>query len=348
MNTRRVALTLLLLATWLVSWVGVSSAVTLPFYDDFENVSLGSYPVENGWKTWASGFTAYVSDTQAYSGIQSFRLHSYSYWPRCDFVYLDTVTDQLTYEVSVYMDPVAGRIASVGLAHGAAYQMLFHNSFSIYGGDGVVGLVYFEGDFDSPRLLVGEFPIGEWLTIGAELDFATQTASVWLNGEVAATGVPIQPQEFDDPVWGHVVLNRFAVAESSWIGGRTGVIYVDDVVILDSIVQSAVEADVDISPAKFNLKGRGRYLNCHIELPEGYSVLDIDVASLLLNGVVAPAPMPVSIGDYDYDGVPDMTVKFDRQAFLSTLSPGEQEVSVDGCLIDTTPLVGIDFVYLKP
>ncbi|MHC4369290.1 MAG: hypothetical protein ACYSW8_16905, partial [Planctomycetota bacterium] len=68
-----------------------------------------------------------------------------------------------------------------------------------------------------------------WLTVRADLDYTTRTARLWLDGEIVATGIPILPKEFDDPSYGHVVLDKFGITEYNWAGGGTGVIYVDDV-----------------------------------------------------------------------------------------------------------------------
>jgi hypothetical protein len=53
----------------------------------------------------------------------------------------------------------------------------------------------------------------------------------------------------------------------------------------------------------------------------------------------------VAVGDYDGDGVPDLMVKFDRQAVEALLTPGETAtVYVGGLLADGTEFLGSDTV----
>lgn len=77
-----------------------------------------------------------------------------------------------------------------------------------------------------------------------------------------------------------------------------------------------VRATINILPETLNLKSKGTLITCHIELPLGFNVSDVYVSSLLLNGTICVAPKPTSIGDYDSDGIPDLLVKFDRQAII--------------------------------
>lgn len=73
-----------------------------------------------------------------------------------------------------------------------------------------------------------------------------------------------------------------------------------------------VNATIDIDPDTLNLRSRGKWITCYIELPEGYNVSDIDVTSVMLNDTVPAYPKTHAIGDYDEDGIPDLMVKFDR------------------------------------
>ena len=57
MRCHKVTLVLCLSALWLAGPVGVALSVSLPFYDDFENVGVGSYPSAKGWRTWSAGYT---------------------------------------------------------------------------------------------------------------------------------------------------------------------------------------------------------------------------------------------------------------------------------------------------
>jgi len=341
MKTRTLARVVLASVGWLASCLGAALAVTLPLHDGFENVPVGYYPNVNGWRTWYSGVTAYVSNRAAFTGTRSFRLQSNPSWSRCDYVGLDQVPNRLSYQASVLADPVRGREAWVGLAGAVGYQMAFRNHFAIRNETGLAGTVYFKGLGILPPVLLGWFEVGRWVTVRADLDFARQTADLWLDGNLVAEGVPIEPKGFYDPGWGYVVLDRFAAAECNWPGGGTGLIYVDDV-SLEEWLLPVVDAVVDIVPDTLNLRSRGQWVTCYIELPEGYSVADIDVTSLLLAEQLPAETRPVAIGDYDLDGAPDLMVKFSRARLALMLAPGDQEISLTGSLLDGTRISGAD------
>ena len=317
-------------------------AAPLPFSDGFESIPVGWYPNANGWRTWLSGVTAYVSNQAAHSGSRSFRLHSYPSWSRCDYLLLEQVPDRFSYQAAVRMDPIPGREAWVGLA-GVVSQMVFHNFFAIRSEGGSIGTVYFVGAAGVPPLLLGHYSAGQWITIQADLNFVTLAADLWLDGTHVAAAVPIQPKAFYDPLRGPMNLSRFAVGECNWIGGGTGVIYLDDVTLVE-FAPPAIDTIVDMAPDTLNLRSKGNYVVCYIELPEGYSVADIVVASLLLNGQVAPEPRPAMMADYDYDGTLELAVKFSRAAVASLLRPGRQELTLTGELADGTLISGSDVI----
>jgi DNA-binding beta-propeller fold protein YncE len=116
------------------------------------------------------------------------------------------------------------------------------------------------------------------------------------------------------------------------------------------LVQEGARAEVDVVPDTLNPRSRGRYLTAYIELSEGYDVADIDAGSVCLTinqgeTLIPAEAQPVAIGDYDSDGVPDLMVKFDRQAVQALLTPGETvTVYVGGLLADGTEFLGSDTV----
>jgi len=93
-------------------------------------------------------------------------------------------------------------------------------------------------------------------------------------------------------------------------------------------------ATVDIDPDKLNLKSMRRWITAHIELSSDHNVSDIDVDTIMLNNLVQAESKSPQIGDYDGDGVPDLTVKFDGSSVASTLKPGEVEITITGKLND--------------
>jgi len=340
MNTRRGVRVSFVCFGWLGLSLSAALAVALPFHDGFENIPAGWYPNANGWQTWFSGVSAYVSSQVYHSGTRSFRLQSSPWWSRCDYVYLDRVPDRFTYEFSVYPDPFPGRAVCVGLASGSANQAPWGDYFTIRSQDGWIGLVDFTGPPGLPPLAVGRFPVGQWVSVRADLNFANGTANLWLNGVVVASGVPIQPKQFYYPSVGYVALNRLAAGECNWIGGGIGVMYVDDVAAFERFEPVTVTANIDIDPDTINLRSRGRWITCYIELPGGFSLTEVDPGSLVLNDAVAAEPWPVATGDYDFDGTADLMVKFSRVLLANLLPLGEQKVTLTGQLADGTLLAG--------
>lgn len=99
-------------------------------------------------------------------------------------------------------------------------------------------------------------------------------------------------------------------------------------------------ATVDIDPNTLNLKSRGRWITCYIELPEGYDVLDIDVGTVTLS--YGEHKVTAEWGDVQ-DGV--LMVKFDRSEVAGILSPGGAvELTVTGELTDGTSFEGSDTI----
>jgi hypothetical protein len=103
-----------------------------------------------------------------------------------------------------------------------------------------------------------------------------------------------------------------------------------------------ISATVDIDPDVLNLQSEGKWITCYVGLPEGYDVAQIDVGTMLLNGVVSAESKPTGVDDYDGDGIADLMVKFDRSALEQILGPGDGvEITVTGEVAGT--LFGIPF-----
>jgi hypothetical protein len=102
---------------------------------------------------------------------------------------------------------------------------------------------------------------------------------------------------------------------------------------------------VDIDPNTLNLKSKGKWITCYIELPVGLDVADIDVDTIILNGQVPAQAHPMEIGDYDLDGVADLMVKFDKDAVQATVEVGDEVlIIVTGELSDGTVFEGHDTI----
>jgi len=87
-------------------------------------------------------------------------------------------------------------------------------------------------------------------------------------------------------------------------------------------------ATADIVPNTLNLKNKGKWITCHIKLPEGYDIGDINVSTIQLNDEVPAESSEVS-GKI-------LMVKFDRSKVTSLCQAGEAELTVTGTLFDGT------------
>jgi uncharacterized repeat protein (TIGR01451 family) len=92
-------------------------------------------------------------------------------------------------------------------------------------------------------------------------------------------------------------------------------------------VIAAVPAIIDIEPKTLNLKRKGNWITCQIELPENYNAENIDVSTVRLivgNGSVPAELSPAGLGDHK------LMVKFSRSAVQQLLSVGKVELTVTG------------------
>jgi hypothetical protein len=115
----------------------------------------------------------------------------------------------------------------------------------------------------------------------------------------------------------------------------------DDHIVRYIVEETIVEASVDIDPDTLNLKSKGRWVTCYIELPEGYDINDVDATTILLEDSIPAESRPTSIGDHDDDGIPEIMVKFDRAELEDILVPGEYNLKVTGHLTDDTIFEGV-------
>lgn len=120
-----------------------------------------------------------------------------------------------------------------------------------------------------------------------------------------------------------------------------------------------LSATIDIDPDTLNVVSNGQWITAYIELPSGYDVADISVASIELScdvtAGVDPAD-PTEIGDYDSDGIPDLMVKFDRLALVTYIDTYDFD-DADGRFYDLpititgmvagTPFEGTDTIRVR-
>lgn len=112
------------------------------------------------------------------------------------------------------------------------------------------------------------------------------------------------------------------------------------------------EATAAIKPNHLNLKSKGKWATCYIELGSGASAEDIDTGSVAITHVNGAAITPVfregplCLGDEDGDGIPDLMVKFSRSRicqWLRGLNAGKGgvfELTVSGVCAGGAPFAG--------
>jgi hypothetical protein len=146
----------------------------------------------------------------------------------------------------------------------------------------------------------------------------------------------------------------FEVHSQAWlqIQGRSmfgAYYYVDDLSVRE-VTMPVVQAEIDLDPDTLNPKSKGKWITAYIELPDGYDVADIYVNAVTLEGTIPAENHPTEAGDYDTDGIPDLMVKFDRQALIEYLDgmTGEVTSTVSGELGDGTTFEGSDIITVIP
>lgn len=117
-----------------------------------------------------------------------------------------------------------------------------------------------------------------------------------------------------------------------------------------------LEALVDIDPDTLNVKSKGKWITAYITLGEGYSVNDINIDSIAITSIEGNSCPPgytqfadvdnyvPQVGDRDEDEIPDLTVKFDRQALVDNLCLDDVEIVIEFSLLDGTAFAGQDII----
>ena len=131
--------------------------------------------------------------------------------------------------------------------------------------------------------------------------------------------------------------------------GMHGLIY--------TITEPAIEAVVAFNPDTLNknIKVQARYITACITLPEGYDVSSIDASTITITSLTgtdyqtdyyqaADLSFTPQVGDHDEDGIPDLTVKFDRQELTANLWVDDVAITVEGELLSGEHFKGIDHI----
>lgn len=106
---------------------------------------------------------------------------------------------------------------------------------------------------------------------------------------------------------------------------------------LTTRASAVIQASIDIKPDTLNMQSQGNWITAYIELPEGYSPVDIDVSTILLDNIIRAETEPVDIEDEDGNGLQDLMVKFDRASVIDYL----MDLHGDSTLRKGRPLVQV-------
>jgi hypothetical protein len=118
-----------------------------------------------------------------------------------------------------------------------------------------------------------------------------------------------------------------------------------------------VEALIDIDPDTLNKKSHGKWITTYITLPDGFDVNDIEVNTVAITSLLGESCDPdyqqptdpnftSQVGDRDEDGIPDLTVKFDRQVLLPNLCLDDVGIAVEGDLTTGRHFSGSDTIRI--
>jgi len=135
--------------------------------------------------------------------------------------------------------------------------------------------------------------------------------------------------------------------DGNWIVYVSGKSGNEDIWKMEAPLPPVINATIDIDPDTLNLKSHGEWISCYIELPEDYSVKNIEVSTILLNySTSVDSEAPTQIGDYDSDGSEDLMVKFDRAEIIEWLGIGDYGEdtgkSVEVTLTITGEVMGVE------
>jgi hypothetical protein len=126
-----------------------------------------------------------------------------------------------------------------------------------------------------------------------------------------------------------------------------------------------INATIDLTPGNMNIKGNGLYFTAYIEIEENanqYTIDQIDKTSIclkkandtmiMINGEMLYTVGSVGYGDYDVDGIPDLMVKFNRQALSKFLlangfKPGDVSLTIGGNFYDGTKFEGAKTITIS-
>ena len=109
-----------------------------------------------------------------------------------------------------------------------------------------------------------------------------------------------------------------------------------------------VPATLELKPAGLNLARGAPWLTAWIELPAPFEPRSIITSSVRLAGIAPLDPDRFAIRDQDHNGVPELSLKFDRSAVAGALGTGTSvEARLEGILQGGRPFSGMALVMVS-
>jgi probable HAF family extracellular repeat protein len=172
--------------------------------------------------------------------------------------------------------------------------------------------------------------------VGSYTENSLSYACIWINGALNDLNTMIEQN-------GWTLREAQDINEDGWIVGigtnPDGL--ANHGFLLISQEQETLEAEIDIDPDSFNLQSNIKWLTCSIWPPEGYTIYDIDLDSIQLNGSIAPDK--VNINEWEQKVV----AKFPAADVRPLLAPDETELTIIGELNDGQLFQGADIIKVK-
>ncbi|TET90062.1 MAG: hypothetical protein E3J35_07510 [Methanomassiliicoccales archaeon] len=173
----------------------------------------------------------------------------------------------------------------------------------------------------------------------AKIDDSCREADRWCVPSVNLTSAPWLEGQWND-VW--------ILAEEWCVWGGIG--YLE----FRALIESVIPATIDCDPDTLNLKSKGNWITCYIELSDEHDPRDINASTILLNEAIQPE-LDLKYGfvrsedsyitDRDGDGIAERMVKFDRTEVEESLTSGDSvSLTVTGQFHDGTEFEGADTI----
>jgi hypothetical protein len=200
----------------------------------FEGMPVGEYPWSN-WHMMFSGNAAYVCNSHACSGSNSFRIESLPMWARADYVQLPSLPDFVFYAANVHVE-TDGRGGGVGFIYvdPNASSTFWAGNAIMFDNDGMIR--FYSRSLGAVDLT--PWSANQWYYVLAKIDYTTLKADVFVNGVKLGQGLPAEPRVltyYGTPVR----LDKFGFFGNNFSGDGVGTLFLDDVTLVGDISTDA-------------------------------------------------------------------------------------------------------------